>query len=214
MSHELTTGAELRLTGPSGAPTVLCANGGRAAAVAGTWSASLEWIVGELAPRFPELGFAELKYRIKSWNRLDSCIADARAALEEVAAPRTLLLGFSMGGAVSVSVADDPSVETVVGLAPWLPARLSLEPLRGRRLRVIHGSLDQALPGVPGVSPNLSRQSLERAEAMGVEAEYTLIPGAVHALALRAPWGRPVALPRAARWRSLVADELDRFQAA
>ena len=198
----------MRLTGPTGGPVVVCVNGGRAEEVEGTWSASLEWLVRRLAPRFPGVGFAEVRYRVKSWHRLDLCIADAAAALAELAAPRVAFLGFSMGGAVAVSNAAAASVAGVIGLAPWLPERLSLEPLRGRRLRVIHGSLDRALPGVPGVSPRLSRAAFERARALGVEGEYTLIPGALHALALRAPWGRPVPLPHARTWERLVAPEL------
>ena len=77
---ELATGAEMRLTG-AGATAVVCVNGGQATEVEGTWSASLEWLVGRLAPRFPGLAFAEVRYRIKSWKRLDDCIADARAAV-------------------------------------------------------------------------------------------------------------------------------------
>jgi dienelactone hydrolase len=210
----LPSGAELRVTGPS-APhaAVVCVNGGQGSEVEGTWSASLEWVVQRLAPSFPELAFAELRYRIKSWNRLDWCIQDARDAVQAVGAERTLLLGFSMGGIVSSQVAADPSVETVVGLAPWFPERLPLEPLRGKRLRVLHGSLDRALPGIPGVSPASSRRGFDRAIALGAEGEYTIIPGAVHGVALRAHWGRPVPLPRARTWARLVADELRRFQA-
>jgi dienelactone hydrolase len=208
----LDTGAELRLTGPSGAAAaVVCVNGGQAAEVEGTWSASLEWLVRRLAPRFPELAFAEVRYRIKSWNKLDWCVEDARAAVGQVGARRTLLLGFSMGGAVSVRIADDPSVETVLGLAPWLPDQLSLEPLRGKRLRVLHGSLDRALPGIPGVAPVLSRRALERARALGAGGEYTLIRGGLHGVALRARSGKLVALPRSSTWLSLVADELTTF---
>jgi pimeloyl-ACP methyl ester carboxylesterase len=210
----LPSGAELRMTGPAApAAAVVCVNGGQGSEVEGTWSASLEWLVQRLAPSFPELGFAEVRYRIKSWNRLDWCIADAREAVDEVAAPRTLLLGFSMGGIVSSQIAADPSVETVVGLAPWFPDRLSLEPLRGKRLRVLHGSLDRALPGIPGVSPVSSRRGFDRAVALGAEGEYTIIRGAVHGVALRAHWGRPLPLPRARTWARLVADELRRFQA-
>ena len=208
----LSTGAELRITGPVDAPTaVVCVNGGQAAQVEGTWSASLEWLVRRLAPRFPELAFAEVRYRIKSWNKLDWCVEDARAAVAQVGAERTLLLGFSMGGAVSVRTADDPSVETVLGLAPWLPDQLSLEPLRGKRLRVLHGSLDRAFPGIPGVAPALAKRGFERALAIGAEGEFTLIRGGLHGVALRAPSGRLIALPRAATWASLVADELTRF---
>ncbi len=207
----LETGAEVRLQGPTNAPAVVCVNGGQRAAVEGTWSASLEWLVGRLAPRFPALQFAEVRYRIKSWERLPECIDDARAAVREVGATRTLMIGFSMGGAVSASLADEPSVETVLGIAPWLPDRLSLEPLRGKRLRVLHGSLDRAFPGVPGVSPELSRRGFERALALGAEGEYSVIPRAVHGLALRAPWGRLVPLPCADRWAELAAAELALF---
>jgi dienelactone hydrolase len=208
----LLTGAELRVTGPLDAPAaVVCVNGGQATQVEGTWSASLEWLVRRLAPQFPELAFAEVRYRIKSWNRLDWCVEDARAAVAHVGARRTLLLGFSMGGAVSVSTADDPSVETVLGLAPWLPDQLSLEPLRGKRLRVLHGSLDRAFPGIPGVAPALAKRGFERALALGAEGEFTLIRGGLHGVAVRTPSGRLVALPRASRWASLVGDELSRF---
>lgn len=203
----LRTGAEMRLTG-DGATAVVCVNGGQAAEVEGTWSASLEWLVRRLAPRFRTFVFAEVRYRIKSWRRLDRCVADARAAVAEIGAPRTVLIGFSMGGAVAISAADEPSVERVLGLAPWIPDRLSLEPLRGKRLDVLHGSLDRWLPGIPGVSPGSSRRGFERACALGAAGRYELIPGALHGIALRAHWGQPVPLPRAAAWERRVAAQL------
>jgi dienelactone hydrolase len=203
----LATGAEMRVTGES-ATAVVCVNGGQAAEVEGTWSASLEWLVRRLAPRFPQLAFAEVRYRVKSWHRLQSCVDDARAAVAQVGAERTILLGFSMGGAVAISAADESSVERVLGLAPWIPDRLSLEPLRGKRLDVLHGALDRWLPGIPGVSPASSRRGFERARALGVAGRYELIPGALHGIALRAQWGRPVPLPRAAAWERRVAAQL------
>ena len=209
----LPTGAELRLSGARTSTTaVVCMNGGQAAEVEGTWSASLEWLVSRLAPTFPDLTFGEVRYRIKSWKKLDWCVNDARAAVQTIAAERTLLVGFSMGGGVASQVAAEASVQALVGLAPWFPDRLPLDALRGRRLRVLHGSLDRWLPGIPGVSPASSRRGFDRAAALGVEGEYTIIPGAVHGLALRAG-GRPVPLPRAATWSRLVADELRRFSA-
>ena len=204
----LPTGAELRLSG-SGRTAVVCVNGGQAGEVEGTWSASLEWLVRRLAPRFRDLLFAEVRYRVKSWRRLEACVEDARAAVQAAGAQRTLLLGFSMGGAVAISAADEPSVERVLGLAPWIPDRLPLEPLRGRRLDVLHGSLDRWLPGIPGVSPASSRRGFERARAFGVAGRYELIPGALHGNALRAHWGRPVPLPRAAAWERRVAAQLE-----
>jgi pimeloyl-ACP methyl ester carboxylesterase len=210
VSVALRTGAELRLTGEGGT-AVVCVNGGQAAEVEGTWSASLEWLVHRLAPRFRQFVFAEVRYRIKSWRRLDRCVDDARAAVAEVGAERTILLGFSMGGAVAISAADEPSVERVVGLAPWIPDRLSLAPLRGKRLDVLHGSLDRWLPGIPGVSPASSRRGFERARSLGVAGRYELIPGALHGIALRAHWGRPVPLPRAAAWERRIAAQLSAF---
>jgi pimeloyl-ACP methyl ester carboxylesterase len=207
----LDTGAELRRTGGGHAGVVVCVNGGQARELAGTWSASVEWLIRRLAPRLPELSFGEVRYRVKSWRRLDWCVEDARAALEEVSAERALLLGFSMGGAVAISVASDPSVRGVVGLAPWIPEELDVSPIAGKRLAVVHGALDRVLPGIPGVSPALSRRGLERARAVGAECSYTLVPGAVHGVALRAPWGGLVPLPRAGRWVELVEDELRRF---
>ncbi|HEX3268566.1 MAG TPA: hypothetical protein VHQ98_11340 [Gaiellaceae bacterium] len=210
--QRLSTGAELRVTGPTGGATVVCVNGGQGAEVEGTWSASIEWLVRRLAPSFPGLVFAEVRYRIKSWKRMDWCVADTQAAVLETGAPRTLLLGFSMGGAVAIQAAAEPSVETVLGLAPWIPDRLSLETLRGRRLDVLHGSLDRRLPGIPGVSAKGSRRGFDRARALGIEGAYTLIPGALHGIAFRSG-SRALPLPRAGTWARLVAAELSRFQA-
>ena len=202
----------MRFTGPASTVAVVCVNGGQASEVPGTWSATIELLVARLAQRFADVRFAEVRYRVKSWKRLDWCVADARAAVVEVGAPRVLLLGFSMGGAVAVQAAVEPAVSTVVGLAPWLPDRLSLEPLRGRRFAVIHGRLDRWLPGIPGVSPASSRRGFERARALGVEGDYTLIPGALHGIAFRAG-ERALPLPGAKRWARHVAAELARFQA-
>jgi dienelactone hydrolase len=211
--ERLPTGGEVRFTGPAGAPAVVCVNGGQEAEVPGTWSASVEWLVRRLAPAFASLRFAEVRYRVKSWTRLDRCVDDALAAVATAGARRTLLVGFSMGGAVAVSAASHPSVTGVVGLAPWLPERLDLTPLAGRRLTVLHGGLDRRLPGIPGVRPESSRAGFERAVGAGVDASYTVIPGAVHGMALRAPWGGVVPLPRAGRWAALVAAELEAFRA-
>ncbi|HEX4525718.1 MAG TPA: hypothetical protein VH108_03160 [Gaiellaceae bacterium] len=206
----LSTGAELRVTG-DGESAVVCLNGGQASEVAGTWSATMEWLVTRLAPRFPGLRIAEVRYRIKSWHQLDGCIADAHAAIAEVDARRTLLLGFSMGGGVSIACAGEADVTGVLGLAPWIPDRLSVEQLRGKRLRVLHGSLDRPLPGVPGVSRDLAQRGFDRARALGVDGELTVIRGAVHGVAVRAPWGGLLPLPRAGRWLELVSAEVERF---
>lgn len=207
----LATGAEVRITGPTSECAVVCVNGGQAREVEGTWSASVEWLVGQLAPRLPDLGFAEVRYRVKSWKRLESCVEDARAAVYEVGAPRVALLGFSMGGAVSIAIANEPQVEEVLGLAPWIPEQLDVSTLRRKRLTVIHGALDRWLPGIPGVSASHSRKGFDRARERGAEGRYVLIPGALHGLALRSPWGRLLPLPKAERWAEVVEEELRRF---
>ena len=210
--RRLATGAEVRSTGPEGALAVVCANGGQGAEVPGTWSATIEWLVHRLAPRFADLRFVELRYRIKSWKRIDWCIEDALAAIDDAEAGRTLLVGFSMGGAVAVRAAAHPTVTGVLGLAPWLPDKLDLAPLVGRRLDVLHGALDRWLPGIPGVNPSISRRGFERARTLGVEGTYTVIPGAVHGIAVRRRSGKLVLLPRAARWAELAAAEVAAFR--
>jgi pimeloyl-ACP methyl ester carboxylesterase len=210
----LASGAEMRVTGPVDSAAVVCVSGGQQREVDGTWSATVEWLVEKLAPRLPQLGFAEVRYRVKSWRRLESCVEDAEAAVYEIGAPRIALLGFSMGGAVAVSIAREPQVEEVVGLAPWLPDELDVSTLRGKRFTVIHGALDRWLPGVPGVSAAHSRKGFDRARERGAEGRYVLIPGAFHGIAVRAPWGGLVTLPKADRWAELVEGELRRFVGA
>lgn len=196
---------------------VVCVNGGQARPVEGTWSASLEWLVSRVAPRLSTVAFAEVRYRVKSWTRMEMCVEDTLAALEAVSgtgAERCILLGFSMGGAVAIRAAGYASVSNVIGLAPWIPERLDVSGLDGRRLVVLHGALDRYVPGVPVVSPTNSRRGFERARARGVDGSYTLIPGALHGIALRAHWGQPIPLPRAGRWADLVAAEIERVRVA
>jgi pimeloyl-ACP methyl ester carboxylesterase len=209
----LRSGAEARATGSPVRGSVICVNGGQSSLAEGTWSASLEWLAGRLAPRFPELELVEVRYRVKSWKRMLWCIEDARAAIETAGSERVLVLGFSMGGAVAIQAATHPKVEGVLGLAPWIPDRLDVAPLAGKRLDVIHGTLDRWLPGIPGVSPESSRRGYERARALGVPGSYTLLPRALHGIAVRAPWGlRP--LPGAGSWLRQVAQVLEQFQTA
>jgi pimeloyl-ACP methyl ester carboxylesterase len=207
------SGAKLRVTG-SGPDAVVCVNGGGRAEVPGTWSATVEWLVERLALRFPRLRFGEVRYRIKSWRRLDLCVEDGLASIAALEPRRTLMLGFSMGGTVSVRLGAQPSVGAVVGLAPWLPERLDLSPLEGKRLAIIHGSLDSPLPGIPGVTAKSSRHAYERAVARGIDASYTTIRGGLHGAALRAPGGRTLPLPRARVWLNAVASEVERFRHA
>jgi hypothetical protein len=105
-----------------------------------------------------------------------------------------------------------PRVSTVIGLAPWIPDRLDVSPLDGRRLAIVHGGLDRWLPGIPGVSPESSRRGFERIRRRGVEATHTIVSGGLHGLAVRTPGGGTLPLPRAGHWAGLVGGELRRFE--
>lgn len=212
----LATGADVRLRNEGAPVAALFVNGGTSRAVPGTWSATSELLVEELARRFPGIQFGEVRYRVKTWNALPSCMADASAALDVVAGTsrQAVLVGFSMGGAVSIGVAAHAQVAGVVGLAPWIPDRLPVDGLRGKRLDVLHGAWDRALPGIPGVSPDRSRAGFERARALGVEGSYALIPRGLHGCALRAPSGTLLRLPRWRAWVDGVAALLERFRVA
>lgn len=211
----LETGAELRLRNAGAPLAAVLVDGGTAKAAAGTWSATSELLAAELAPRFPEIAFAEVRYRVRSWQALPWCMEDAAAALDVMAADgarSTLLVGFSMGGAVSVGIAGRDGVAAVLGLAPWIPERLSVDGLRGKRLDVVHGAWDRWLPGIPGVSPRSSRAGFERARAAGADGTYTLIPCGLHGCAMRRPSGGLLRLPRWRAWIDLAATALMRFQ--
>jgi hypothetical protein len=53
----------------------------------------------------------------------------------------------------------------------------------------------------PRVAPRRRTSSSSRRDG-----NYQLIPGALHGIALRAPWGTPVRLPRAHGWARLVSN--------
>jgi pimeloyl-ACP methyl ester carboxylesterase len=213
----LSTGADARVRNPGAPVAAVLVNGGTAKPVPGTWSATSELLADRLAPARPDVTFVEVRYRVKTWNAIPSCVADAAAALDLARAEgidRVLMIGFSMGGAVSIGVAEDELVEGVLGLAPWIPDRLPVEGLRGKRLDVVHGAWDRYLPGVPGVSPTSSRRGFERALRAGAHGTYTLLSRAVHGAALRRSSGGLFHLPRWRAWVDETAEALERFAPA
>ena len=213
MPIALATGAEARWTGRPGLGAVVCVNGGTAAEVPGTWSASIEWLARGLAERFPQVGFLEVRYRIKSWQRLELCVEDCRAALDaarEAGAERLALLAFSMGGAVAVQNAARPDIEALVGVNPWLPPQLDLSPLAHKRLAIVHGALDAPLPGIPGVKPSMSAAAAARALALGADVTREVVAG-FHAVAFRRRDGGLLPVPGARRFDSFVQRELRGF---
>jgi len=211
----LASGAEGRLRNPAGELGAVLVNGGTAKPLPGTWSATSELLAEELAPRFPRVRFLEVRYRVKTWKALESCMDDARAAVDHLAAGGArsqLLVGFSMGGAVAIGIAGEVQVAGVLGLAPWIPSRLPLDGLTGKRLDVVHGGWDRYLPGVPGVSPASSREGFQRARATGTEGTYALIPRGLHGAALRRRSGALLRLPGWRAWVDHTAAALRRFE--
>jgi dienelactone hydrolase len=210
----LSTGAEARVRNRGAELAIVLANGGTARLETGTWSATTELLAQELAAGHPEVTTLEIRYRVRSWKALPSCIDDADAALTVArveGAARVLMIGFSMGGAVAVGAAGRDRVWGILGLAPWIPERLSLEALAGKRFDVVHGAWDRSLPGLPGVHPESSRKAFERALQAGATGTYTIVPGGVHGIALRRPGGGLVRLPRWRNWLAEADAALARF---
>jgi len=210
----LSTGADARIRNEGARVAAVLVNGGTAKPVPGTWSATSELLASQLAPARPDVAFVEVRYRVKSWNELPSCVEDASSALalvSDIGVDRALMVGFSMGGAVSVGVAGHAVVDAVLGLAPWLPDRLPVDTLAGKRLDVVHGSWDRYLPGIPGVSPASSRRGFERALQAGAHGTYALIDRALHGAALRRPSGRLLRLPGWRAWVEATAAAVGRF---
>ena len=206
---ELPSGAALRASHPpaetAGRLVVLGLGGSVVRAAAPRWSASITWLLGRLERDLPAFAYAELRYRDRSWRALGECMRDAREALAALPAQAPVaLLGFSMGGGIAIGVAGDPRVRGVIGLAPWVPDQIPVGPLRGKRLAVVHGSRDRSLPLLPGVPPEHSERALQRAAAAGARTSYTRIDGAVHAIAVRTPFGL-LPLPHAGAWSEAVA---------
>jgi alpha-beta hydrolase superfamily lysophospholipase len=120
-----------------------------------------------------------LRNRYRGWNGKDkSPVQDARWALAHIRRDHpgvpVYLLGHSMGGLTALSVADDPQVNAVVALAPWLSAGTPVEPVAGRRLLIVHGSEDR------WTSPRNSLGYARRATGIAASVDYVSLKGAGH----------------------------------
>ncbi len=214
--HEigLPGGAAMRVRGDDaaggpGGPSVLLLGGSTHRDAAGTWSATAEWLARRIHTERPGWTVGEVCYRFGSWRQLAEAAEDAHAAitaLQDRGRPPRALVGFSLGGRVAVALAGGGSVRTVVGLAAWLPDGVDLRPLLGRSFHLAHGTLDRALPGLPGISPSISEAAAARAEALGVPTRLTMITGGVHGVAARGRWSGLIPLPRAGRWADVVIE--------
>lgn len=175
-----------------------------------------------LAPRVQRAAGADarigqVRYADTSWNHLHRGIADVAGALELEAsrprpASRVVLVALSMGGATCLANVGAHGVVGLIAMAPWFPSRIPVAPLAGKRLFVVHGSLDNALPFVPGTSLEESRSTVERARAVGADAEWRGMPFGLHGLAVR--WrGRLWSLPLAHAYARVISSEVARLVA-
>ena len=168
---------------------------------AGTWSASLEWLVERLAPELPQLGFAEVRYRIKSWNRLDLCVEDTLAALDEPsrrrpARARARLLDGRRGrdrrgGHPAVTTRARPGA-----VDPRAARPLGRSTAGGSSSSTARSTA--GLPGIPGVSPASSRRGLRAGPGARRRGKLRADPAArLHAIARARALGRGRARSRA-----------------
>jgi alpha-beta hydrolase superfamily lysophospholipase len=148
-----------------------------------SWRRS-RWMMGQIADRLHEAGVGVwlLRYQQRGWNAgvasPPSPVPDARWALDEVRRELgelpVVLLGHSMGARTAVAVADDPLVQGVVALAPWLPADEPVAPLAGKHLAAAHGRSDKI------TSARQTRAFVRRAETVASSAEFTDMGRAGH----------------------------------
>lgn len=89
-----------------------------------------------------------LRNRVRGWNGEERTpMQDARWALGKIKAAHPglpiYLVGHSMGGSVALGIADDPQVDALVSLAPWVDKDSPADLLTGRRVLIMHGARDR-----------------------------------------------------------------------
>ncbi len=144
------------------------------------------------------IAVVRVRHRHNGWNEgLGSTARELCAALDDLAqvAPGVPvgLLGHSLGGRTAVAAAGHPLVRSVVGLAPWLPPGEDPEPLRDRRVLLVHGVQDRICP------IGETEDFVVAARAAGIGVALERIPRAGHFM-----------LRHARRWHELAADHLVR----
>ncbi|MBF4160345.1 alpha/beta fold hydrolase [Nocardioides sp. CBS4Y-1] len=149
-----------------------------------------------ITPDLHEHGVATwlLRYRLRGWNG-DGTSAqdDARWALDQVREAHgevpVVLLGHSMGARTAAYVADDRSVQGVVGMAPWWQPDDPVTALAGRHLLAAHGRTDKI------TSAKMTRAFVRRAEPLAASVSFTDMGRVGHYM-----------MRRIATWNAFAAD--------
>jgi alpha-beta hydrolase superfamily lysophospholipase len=120
-----------------------------------------------------------LRNSVRGWHgQAMSALHDARWALRQISEqhPGVLvyLVGHSMGGLTAVCAADDPQVEAVVALAPWLGPETPAQRVAGRKILIVHGTGDRM------TSPAQSLKFARRAAGGAASMQYVSLNGAGH----------------------------------
>ena len=121
-----------------------------------------------------------VRYRFRGWNDESAdTAADTRWALEEVQRRYgdvpVALFGHSLGGRAAFWCAGHPSVTSVVGLSPWLPAGDPVDQLAGRKALIMHGDKDRS-----DASPQLSLAFARRARQVTPDVARFEVVGGGH----------------------------------
>ena len=160
---------------------VLMLHGGAEANLEPVDKRSLPWVrsrvmMGQLRRAFHSAGLDVwlLRYRVVGWNHghaeHPSPVQDARWALDQVRAERpgfpVVMLGHSMGARTATTVADDPAVHGVVGVAPWFPPGHPVAAMAGKHLVAAHGRADRV------TNFNATKEFVRRAGAVAASTEF------------------------------------------
>ena len=142
-------------------------------------------VARRIAATSDRLVVLRLLYLVRGWNATDaSPVADAQWAVTEAhrrygADLPVSLVGHSMGGRTAMRAAGHPSVRSVVGLAPWLPAGEPTAQLAGRQVLIVHGTADRT------TSPLESTAFARSLQGLAAQVTYVEVPGAGHAMLRR-----------------------------
>jgi pimeloyl-ACP methyl ester carboxylesterase len=126
-----------------------------------------------------QLAVFRLLNATRGWDTHHTPVDDARWALscihEQLGDLPVGLIGHSLGGRAALLAAGEPTVRSVVALAPWVYPTDNPGGLAGRRILVVHGSADR-------VASQQRSFALAWTLARTADVGYIQIDGAKHAM--------------------------------